>query len=113
MSDAVKPPEALPYLPCSPDRHRPGPVHLVGAGPGDTELLTLAAVRAIKHADVILYDHLVGPGVLEFARRDAERIPVGKRAGRHSMKQTEINALLLEHACHGPPRRPPEGRRSR
>ena len=79
----------------------PGMVHLVGAGPGDTELLTLAAIRAIKRADVILYDHLVGPGVLEFSRRDAERIPVGKRAGRHSMKQTEINALLLEHACRG------------
>jgi uroporphyrin-III C-methyltransferase len=79
----------------------PGMVHLVGAGPGDTELLTLAAIRAIKRADVILYDHLVGPGVLEFSRRDAERIPVGKRAGRHSMKQTEINALLLEHASMG------------
>jgi siroheme synthase len=64
MSDAVKPPEALPYL----------PLHLVGADPGDTELLTLAAIRAIKRADVILYDHLVGPGVLEFSRRDAERI---------------------------------------
>ena len=47
---------------------------------------------------MILYDHLVGPGVLEFSRPGAERIPVGKRAGRHSMKQTEINALLLEHA---------------
>jgi uroporphyrin-III C-methyltransferase len=79
----------------------PGMVHLVGAGPGDTELLTLAAIRAIKRADVILYDHLVGPGALEFSRRDAERIAVGKRAGRHSMKQTEINALLLEHACRG------------
>lgn len=79
----------------------PGMVHLVGSGPGDTELLTLAAIRAIKRADVILYDHLVGPGVLEFSRRDAERILVGKRAGRHSMKQTEINALLLEHACRG------------
>jgi uroporphyrin-III C-methyltransferase len=93
MSDAVKPPETLPS--------QPGPVHLVGAGPGDVELLTLGAVRAIKHADVILYDHLVGPGVLEFARPGAELIPVGKRAGRHSMKQVEINALLLEHAFMG------------
>jgi uroporphyrin-III C-methyltransferase len=103
MSDAVKPPEALPYPPPFMDLTGagPGPVHLVGAGPGDTELLTLAAVRAIKHADVILYDHLVGPGALEFARHDAELIPVGKRAGRHSMKQTEINALLLEHAGMG------------
>ena len=79
----------------------PGRVHLVGAGPGDPDLLTLAAIRAIKRADVILYDHLVGEGVLEFARRDAERISVGKRAGRHSVKQADINALLLEHACRG------------
>ena len=52
----------------------PGFVSLVSAGPGDPDLLTLAAIRAIKRADVILYDHLVGEGVLEFARRDAERI---------------------------------------
>ncbi|WP_245613148.1 uroporphyrinogen-III C-methyltransferase [Skermanella stibiiresistens] len=79
----------------------PGTVQLVGAGPGDPDLLTLAAVRAIKRADVILYDHLVGDGVLEFADVDALLIAVGKRAGRHSMKQVEINALLLNHAMLG------------
>ena len=58
---------------------------LVGAGPGDPELLTLKAVRALKSADVILYDRLVGTGVLDHARREAEMIPVGKAKGDHSV----------------------------
>lgn len=79
----------------------PGSVRLVGAGPGDPDLLTLAAVRAIGQADVILHDHLVGGAVLDFARPDARLIPVGKRGGRPSMRQDAINDLLLAEARSG------------
>ncbi len=79
----------------------PGRVVLVGAGPGDPELLTLKAVRAIANADVILTDYLVGDGVLDFARPDAEIISVGKAKGRHSKTQAEINALIVAHARAG------------
>jgi len=78
-----------------------GRVLLVGGGPGDPELLTMKAIRALKSADVILYDRLVGDGVLDHARREAELIPVGKAKGAHSMQQAEINALLVEHARAG------------
>src|SRR5215467_12515677 len=78
-----------------------GRVLLVGAGPGDPELLTLKAVRALKVADVILYDRLVGERVLDHARREAEMIPVGKAKGAHSVPQEEINALLVERARAG------------
>jgi len=78
-----------------------GRVLLVGAGPGDPELLTLKAVRALKAADVILYDRLVGEGVLDHARREAELIPVGKAKGAHSVPQADINALLIERAKAG------------
>jgi uroporphyrin-III C-methyltransferase/precorrin-2 dehydrogenase/sirohydrochlorin ferrochelatase len=78
-----------------------GRVLLVGAGPGDPELLTMKAVRALKAADVILYDRLVGEGVLDHARREAELIPVGKAKGAHSVPQAEINALLIERAKAG------------
>ena len=78
-----------------------GRVILVGAGPGDPELLTLKAVRALKAADVILIDNLAGTDVLEYARREAEIIPVGKAKGRHSKTQAEINALILTHAKAG------------
>ena len=78
-----------------------GRVLLVGAGPGDPELLTMKAVRALKAADVILYDRLVGEGVLDHARREAELIPVGKAKGLHSVPQSEINALLIQRARAG------------
>jgi uroporphyrin-III C-methyltransferase/precorrin-2 dehydrogenase/sirohydrochlorin ferrochelatase len=78
-----------------------GRVLLVGAGPGDPELLTMKAVRALKAADVIFYDRLVGEDVLDHARREAELIPVGKAKGAHSVPQDEINALLLERALAG------------
>jgi uroporphyrin-III C-methyltransferase / precorrin-2 dehydrogenase / sirohydrochlorin ferrochelatase len=78
-----------------------GRVILVGAGPGDPELLTMKAVRALKSADVIFYDRLVGDGVLDHARREAELIPVGKAKGAHSFSQGEINALLVERAQAG------------
>ncbi len=78
-----------------------GEVTLVGAGPGDPELLTLKALRALQDADVILHDRLVPPSVLDMARRDARRICVGKAAGGIGRTQAEINALLIEHAAQG------------
>jgi uroporphyrin-III C-methyltransferase/precorrin-2 dehydrogenase/sirohydrochlorin ferrochelatase len=78
-----------------------GAVTLVGAGPGDPELLTLKALRALQDADVILHDRLVHPAVLDMARRDARRICVGKAAGGIGSTQAEINALLIENALAG------------
>lgn len=80
---------------------RPGSVVLVGAGPGDAGLLTLNALRALQEADVILHDRLVSADVLNLARRDAERVPVGKAARGHSVPQHRIHELLLEHARAG------------
>ncbi|WP_049622859.1 siroheme synthase CysG [Frateuria defendens] len=80
---------------------RRGSVVLVGAGPGDPGLLTLRALRALNEADVILHDRLVSEAVLALARRDAERIEVGKQAGNHHTTQERIHALLLEHARAG------------
>jgi uroporphyrin-III C-methyltransferase/precorrin-2 dehydrogenase/sirohydrochlorin ferrochelatase len=78
-----------------------GEVTLVGAGPGDPDLLTLKALRALQDADVILHDRLVPAAVLDLARRDAARICVGKAAGKIGSSQEEINALLIEHANQG------------
>jgi uroporphyrin-III C-methyltransferase/precorrin-2 dehydrogenase/sirohydrochlorin ferrochelatase len=78
-----------------------GEVTLVGAGPGDPELLTLKALRALQDADVILHDRLVPAAVLDLARRDADRICVGKAAGNIGSTQEEINTLLIEHARQG------------
>jgi uroporphyrin-III C-methyltransferase/precorrin-2 dehydrogenase/sirohydrochlorin ferrochelatase len=78
-----------------------GDVTLVGAGPGDPELLTLKALRALQDADVILYDRLVSAAVLDMARRDAAKICVGKAAGGLGSTQDEINALLIAHAQQG------------
>ncbi len=73
----------------------------MGAGPGDPELLTLKALRALQDADVILHDRLVPAAVLDIARRDAALICVGKAAGNIGSTQAEINALLIEHAKQG------------
>jgi uroporphyrin-III C-methyltransferase/precorrin-2 dehydrogenase/sirohydrochlorin ferrochelatase len=78
-----------------------GDVTLVGAGPGDPELLTLKGLRALQDADVILHDRLVPPAVLDLARRDAARICVGKAAGNIGSTQEEINALLIDLANQG------------
>jgi uroporphyrin-III C-methyltransferase / precorrin-2 dehydrogenase / sirohydrochlorin ferrochelatase len=78
-----------------------GEVVLVGAGPGDPELLTLKALRALQDADVILHDRLVSPAILDYARRDAALICVGKSAGGASTTQQEINELLIKHAAQG------------
>lgn len=79
-----------------------GSVVLVGAGSGDPGLLTLKALRALNEADVILYDRLVSPAVLALARRDADRIAVGKRQGEdHNATQARIHALLVQHAQAG------------
>jgi uroporphyrin-III C-methyltransferase / precorrin-2 dehydrogenase / sirohydrochlorin ferrochelatase len=80
---------------------QPGSVVLVGAGPGDAGLLTLNALRALQEADVILHDRLVSKDVLDLARRDAEKICVGKSARDHSVPQSRIHELLLEHAARG------------
>lgn len=79
----------------------PGRVSLVGAGPGDAELLTLKARRKLKEADVIVYDRLIGPDILEYARRDAVRIAVGKTPGQPSPRQADINAVLVREAKAG------------
>jgi uroporphyrin-III C-methyltransferase/precorrin-2 dehydrogenase/sirohydrochlorin ferrochelatase len=78
-----------------------GRVTLVGAGPGDPELLTLKAIRALQSADIILYDDLVSAGVLEFARREAKRMLVGKTGYGPSVKQGDINALIVSLASQG------------
>ncbi|MEO1014701.1 MAG: siroheme synthase CysG [Pseudomonadota bacterium] len=78
-----------------------GVVHIVGAGPGDPELLTLRALRLIQNADVILYDRLVGGGVLDLARRDAERIFVGKAKADHAVQQEDIEAMMIALARDG------------
>jgi uroporphyrin-III C-methyltransferase/precorrin-2 dehydrogenase/sirohydrochlorin ferrochelatase len=78
-----------------------GSVTLVGAGPGDPGLLTVNALRALQQADVILHDRLVSNDVLALARRDAERVSVGKMAGGHSVGQGRIHELMLEHALAG------------
>jgi uroporphyrin-III C-methyltransferase/precorrin-2 dehydrogenase/sirohydrochlorin ferrochelatase len=78
-----------------------GAVTLVGAGPGDPELLTLRAVRALQSADIILVDDLVAPAILDFARREAKKMLVGKTGHGPSCKQEEINALMVNLAKAG------------
>jgi uroporphyrin-III C-methyltransferase / precorrin-2 dehydrogenase / sirohydrochlorin ferrochelatase len=78
-----------------------GRVTLVGAGPGDPDLLTIKALRALQDADVVFYDELVSPEILDRARRDASRVPVGRRVGKPGIGQRAINKLLIEAARSG------------
>lgn len=78
-----------------------GVVHIVGAGPGDPELLTLKALRVLQDADLIVYDRLVDPRILGMARRDADRLYVGKARANHAVPQEEIGALLIAAARAG------------
>lgn len=78
-----------------------GSVYLIGAGPGDPELLTFKAIRLMQKADVVVYDRLVSKDILEMVRRDAEKIYVGKAKSNHTLPQNEINQLLVDRALAG------------
>lgn len=83
------------------DDHQQGEVYLVGAGPGDPELLTFKALRLMQQADVVFYDRLVSKEVLALVRKEAEQVYVGKQRDWHAVRQEEINQLLLKHAQQG------------
>ncbi|MEX6633091.1 siroheme synthase CysG [Hyphococcus lacteus] len=100
--DEVRAHEAMVALINRPrEKEKTGVVHIVGAGPGDPDLLTVKALRLLQHADVILYDRLVSDEILSLARRDAERFYVGKAKANHAVPQDEIEARLVAFARDG------------
>ncbi|MFQ5953603.1 MAG: siroheme synthase CysG [Kiloniellales bacterium] len=78
-----------------------GAVYIVGTGPGDPDLLTFRALRLMQQADVVIHDRLIGPDILDYVRRDADRIYVGKSKSNHTKTQDQINALMVRHARAG------------
>lgn len=96
MSDALR-----NYLQAAPRLARPGCVYLIGAGPGDIDLITMQALRILGEADVVLIDALVNKELLQFVRQQADVIEVGKRCGQKSFLQHDINALLIQKAQLG------------
>lgn len=93
--------EILAALTGGQDAMKPGKVYLVGAGPGDYKLLSLKAMEAMQIADVLVYDRLADERLLSFAKDDVEKIYVGKASSQHTMKQGDINRLLVEKAKTG------------
>jgi uroporphyrin-III C-methyltransferase len=92
--------DILSLLPFKPRAGR-GVVHIVGAGPGDPELLTIKALKALQGADVVVHDGLVSPAILDLAPASAQRLSVAKRKSHHSYAQDEINRLLVAFAREG------------
>src|SRR6266850_4521849 len=93
--------DASAFAGASMSGHAEGHITLVGAGPGDPDLLTVKALRALQDADIVFYDELVSPEVLDRARRDAVRVVVGRRVGKPGIGQDAINRLLIEAAQSG------------
>jgi uroporphyrin-III C-methyltransferase/precorrin-2 dehydrogenase/sirohydrochlorin ferrochelatase len=94
-------PDASAFAGASASGQAEGRVTLVGAGPGDPDLLTIKALRALQDADVVFYDELVSPEILDRARRDAARVPVGRRVGKPGIGQDAINQLMIQAAKSG------------
>jgi uroporphyrin-III C-methyltransferase/precorrin-2 dehydrogenase/sirohydrochlorin ferrochelatase len=94
-------PDPTAFAGASASGQAEGRVTLVGAGPGDPDLLTIKALRALQDADVVFYDELVSSEILDRARRDASRVPVGRRVGKPGIGQDAINKLLIEAAKSG------------